>query len=337
MDHLRLALREGPCLVHYHRIDVSGGFESQGVLEEDASGRPQAGPNHDCSRRRQAQGIWAGYDHNRDGKQNRGLNRCPGRQPDTERAGTPDQCHQHEPECCAVGQLLARSLRVLGLLHQLHNLRQRSVGADALGPRTKGTVLVDRRSDQLGARALGDWQALPRHHRLVDLALAFLDHRVGRDFRAWPDEQKVSDHHLPRRDLQWLAVTDDGRARGRQVEQSSDRVVGSAARAHFDPVTEQYKGSEDCGRFVEHITTAADGDHQRVEPTGTYANRDEHHHVEGFVAKRSNCAVEKDPRRVEDDRQTEDQLKDIVAETEWRRKLETKHLASNLRPQQDRH
>ena len=33
LDHLGLSLRECPCLVHHHRVDVSGGLEGQRVLE----------------------------------------------------------------------------------------------------------------------------------------------------------------------------------------------------------------------------------------------------------------------------------------------------------------
>src|SRR5262249_48661970 len=81
------------------------------------------------------------------------------------------QRHQHQPERRPVGQPLPGRLGVLRLLHQLDDLRQRGVGADPGGPHPQRPVLIDGGADDRRPGRLGHRQALPGHHRLVDLAL----------------------------------------------------------------------------------------------------------------------------------------------------------------------
>jgi hypothetical protein len=76
---------------------------------------------------------------------------CKGRKTD-------DDCSEHQPLRGLVRQELRRRLRVLCLLHQFHDLRQRSVGPDLRRLVAKTAALIDRRANHRGA-----WPLLDRH------------------------------------------------------------------------------------------------------------------------------------------------------------------------------
>ncbi len=133
----------------------------------------------------------------------------------------PIERDQHEPEGGPVGKPLAGRLRVLGLLHELHDLRQRGVGADGGRAGAHGPVLVDRPAHEAVARPLVHRQALPGDGRLVDVALPLEHLAVDRDLGTGPDQQQVPDAHLSRRDL------DRARRRG---SRSPSEARGRAAR-----------------------------------------------------------------------------------------------------------
>jgi hypothetical protein len=75
-----------PVLSSTHGVDMGGGFQGGGVLEQQAALGAQAGADHDRGRRSQTKGVRAGDDHHGDGKQQRLLNRPADGQPDEEGA-----------------------------------------------------------------------------------------------------------------------------------------------------------------------------------------------------------------------------------------------------------
>src|SRR5262249_11898853 len=109
---------------------------------------------------------------------------------------TAEQRDEDEPEGGAVGEPLRGRLRVLSLLDELDDLRERGVRTDRAGARTQGSLLVDRRADQLLAWMLGNRQALSGDHRLVNRRFAFFDERVDGDLGAGADQQQVADGDL---------------------------------------------------------------------------------------------------------------------------------------------
>ncbi len=82
------------------------------------------------NRMRETQRVGAGDDHHGDGKQHGRVQRRTGQEPDDERAHATYERHEDQPECGPIGESLARRLRVLGLLYQLHDLRQRGIRAN---------------------------------------------------------------------------------------------------------------------------------------------------------------------------------------------------------------
>jgi hypothetical protein len=202
--------------------------------------------------------------------------------------------------------------------------------------RAQGAVLVDRRADQRRAGPLRDRHALAGHHRLVDLALA-LDHLgVDRHLGPGADQQQIADDNLGRRHLDRLAVPQDERLRRREVEQRPDRVVGAPASAHLEPVPEQHEAGEERGRLVEDIARDPERRRNRVDPAGPDRDRDQHHHVQRPRLQGEEGATEEDPGGVEDHRQAEEELPQLVPDPERRRRRRPEQALAERRPKRDR-
>ncbi len=310
---LRLTLGEGAGLVHYHRVDPGSSLQRGGVLEQHTALGAQPAADHDRGRCGQAKGVGAGDHHDGDGEQQRLGGGTSDSQPGQEGRRSGDQRDQYKPERGPVGEPLSGCLGVLCLPDQRDDLRERGLGADLGRPYPQRAGGVDGGADHLVAGRLVYRQALAGDHRLVDLAVAVLDHAVHRDLGAGSDQKQITDRDVGGGDLDRLAVADDDRHRRRQVEQRADGVVGATSGPHLEPVPEQHERGQHGGRLVEHLTATGQRDAQRIQPARADRHRDQHHHVECAGAQGPPRAVEEDPRRVEDDRQAEQQSEHIVA------------------------
>ena len=181
-----------------------------------------------------------------------------------------------------------------------------------------------------------DREALAGDHRLVDLAVAVLDHAVDGDPRARAHEEKIADDNLGRRDFDGLAVSQDDRGRRGKVEQRADCVVRSPARPHLEPVAEQDERGQHRRRLVEDVAAARERDDDRVKPARAYGHRDQHHHVERPGSQRAERADEEDRAGIEDHRQAQHERPHVVPQAERRRHGEVQDVATDRRPQHDR-
>ena len=139
---LRPALGQGPGLVHHNRIDARRNFQGGSGLEQNSPLRTEARSDHDGGRRRQPQGIRAGDHDDRDGVEHRARQAGTGEQPRGQRGTAADEGDEHEPERRAVGEALARSLGVLGLLDEAGTICASAVSAPILVARTRKVPVV---------------------------------------------------------------------------------------------------------------------------------------------------------------------------------------------------
>src|SRR5262249_55649779 len=93
-------------------------------------------------------------DDDGDRKQKRTRPRLSESDPYEERAEAPEEGDEDEPECSSIRKALRRRFRVLRFLDELHDLRQRRVGADRDRSRAERPLFLDRRTDELVARLL---------------------------------------------------------------------------------------------------------------------------------------------------------------------------------------
>jgi hypothetical protein len=158
-----------PCqragLVHHDHVDTSRSLDRARVLEQHAPTGAETRTDHDRGRRCQTQRIGTSDHDHRDREQHGVAERAPHDEPPHEqRPHATDQRDEYEPECGPVGQALSGRLRVLGLLHELHDLRQGGVSPDSRGPNSQRAVRIDGGADNSVAGSFVHRQALPRHH-----------------------------------------------------------------------------------------------------------------------------------------------------------------------------
>ena len=215
--------------------------------------------------------------------------------PDEERAQAADERDEDEPEGGAVGEPLRRRLRVLRLLDELDDLRERGVRADGGRAGAERPLLVDRRADQRVARALETGIDSPvTIDSSTELSPSTTSASTGifapgriRSRSPTCTSAVGTSSSLPSR-----MTTAFGGARS-----SSARigVVGAAAGAHLEPVAEEDERGEEGGGLVEDLALDAEGRGDRVDPAGPDRDGDEHHHVERPRPERQVGAPEEDP------------------------------------------
>ena len=101
-------------------------------------------------------------------------------------------------------------------------------------------------------------------------------------------------------------------------------------------MAQQHERGQHGGGLVEDVAAAPDGHHDRVDPAGAHRDGHQHHHVQRLLAQRADCAVEEDPGGVEDNRKAQQELEDVVPQTERRRHAEVENLAADRGPEHDR-
>ncbi len=167
------ALGQRSRLVDDQRVDLPHHLDCLGVLEQDARRGGLARRDHDRHRRRQAQCAGAGDDQDRDGvDQSVGHRRVRSPDgPDREGQNSDDDDRRNEVTGDLVGQFLDRRPGALSLGDHLNDAGQEGVGADPLGLDHQGARRVDRRTDDVVARSLGNGDGFGR----TDLGV----HRTG--------------------------------------------------------------------------------------------------------------------------------------------------------------
>ena len=195
--------------------------------------------HHNCHRRCQSQRAGAGYDQHRNAGVERVLNAAACDQP--RRCGDHGDGHHRRDEDAAypIGQLRDRRFAGGCFLHQRHNAGERRVLPDAGGADFQKAGHVDRGGHHRLSFVLGDRDALAGQCRLVDGRTAFEHHAVHGDAFARLEQDHVADDDFLRRHDAFLAVAQDGRRLGREVEQLGDRRAGLALRAFFQKLADR--------------------------------------------------------------------------------------------------
>ncbi len=297
----RPALGEGAGLVEDDGLDRAEPFEGLGVAEQDAVLGSLARPDHDRGRRREAERTRARDDEDRHGIQQGEVERrlrAEGK-PDDEGERGESEDDGHEVARHDVGEALDRGSRALGLGHEPHDPREDRVGADAGRSERQGARRVERATGDQVVGALGDGQALPRDHALVDARCAVGDDAVDGDRLAGSDAHQVTDPDLRDRDIDLRSVAEDPRRPRGEVDQAPDGVrrvapgAGLEEPSHQDERDDRRRRVEVHGqRLAVHAQSGGDEERREQDRRDTVAigrgraDRDERVHVGGPVAER---------------------------------------------------
>ena len=233
-DDFRFALGQRARLVDNERVDFLEAFQRFGVFDQHARLGAATDAHHDRHRRRETQCARAGDDQHGD-RRDQTVTEARLRAPNApgEECDHSDGDHRrHEPAGDLIGEALDRRAAALGLCDHGDDLREHRLGADLLGFHDERSGLVDRPTDQLVTRRLGDGDGFARDHRLVDIATSLDQRAVDRDALARAHAQTIAFGHVFKRDLfVGSAGANTVRDLRREVQQRADRAAGVFARA----------------------------------------------------------------------------------------------------------
>ena len=326
-DEDRLALRQGPGLVHDDGVHAFERLEGLRVPDEDPGGRAAPGADHDRHGRGQPQGARARDDQHRDRVHERvreaRLGSPPG--PGGERREGDEDHGRDEPGGHAVDELLDRRAAALRVGDHTHDAREHGVAPDGVGPHDEGAGSVHGPARDHVTRGLLDGDGLAAQHRLVHAAAAVDDRAVDGDPLARPHAEPI-----PRMDLLEghvdlaPAFLEPARGRRSQSQQRADGVRGPAPRPQLEHLTEQDQGGDD-GRGLEvhgdrSVRRAEGGreearrqERHEAEPVGDAdSQRDEGEHVQAPGQDGTPAALEEGPARPQDDRARQRQLEGVA-------------------------
>ncbi len=162
-------------------------------------------------------------------------------------------CHygRHEPFGYAIGELLDGSAAALRLADELHDTRQQSLAANALGAHHERAGAVDGRADDFARRRFFDRHGLAGDHGFVDRAAAFEKDAIHRDFFSGLYAETVSGLHLLERNIFFTSFgIEQVSGAGAEIEQRANGGAGAAADAQLQDLAEQHQ-SGDCGGGFE--------------------------------------------------------------------------------------
>ena len=213
-----------------------------------------------------------------------------------------------------VGEPLHGRLARLRLGDEPTDLGDRGVGADVRRADDQAAGDVHGRPDRLVAGADLDGNALAGQQRRVDGRLARLDHAVGGDLLARPDDEEVADAQLLHGHAPLLTVrAEDGDVLRAELEQRLHRGAGAALGARLEVPAQQDQHRHHGGDLeVELPLVEAERD-QRPAPGGERADRDQRVHRRGAVARVHECRAVEGPATPEDDRRREQQRDPLPA------------------------
>ncbi len=114
----------------------------------------------------------------------------------------------------------------LSLLHQLDDLGQKGVFADAGGAKLKTAGFVQRRPHHLVADGFLHGHALPSHHSFIEGRGPVDDLAIHRNFFAGAHQNHVAQHHFGNGDIKRLAVANDAGSFGLEAHQLANGLGG---------------------------------------------------------------------------------------------------------------
>ena len=235
--------------------------------------------DHQCCRRCEPECAWAGDDQNRHGCRERLARRSAKGEPAAERA---EREHDHDRDKDgrnAVGETLHGSLARLGGVHEPRDLCKRRLGAHTGGTNDEPAVGVDRRARDARPRGDLDRDRFAGQHRLVDRRLALDDLAVRCDLLSRSHDEQVTDRELVHGDEALLAVPQDARLFGTDLEQLADRLRRVAFRAALEVPAQHDQRCDDSRHLEVGVgVEPSDQDDRRPSPGRQGAQGDERVH-----------------------------------------------------------
>ena len=249
VGHVGLAFGDGAGLVQDDDVGLAHSFQGSGSLEQDACFRACAAAHHDGHRGSQTQGAGTADDQDADGTRQGKADGLPNGQPDDAGDECQDEHGGHEDGGHLVGDLGDGRLAGGCLLYQADHLADGGISADASGLAGQEAALVGGGGGDGAARPLVHWQTFAGEHGFIHGALTLDYLAVHRDALPRAHQELVAYHHILHRDLDLLAVPQDGGLFGGQIHEAADGVGGLALAVGFQGLAHGDEGQDHGGAF----------------------------------------------------------------------------------------
>ena len=197
----KLSVRQRARLVEYHRADLRQHVHIVGTLHEDTVARSPSDTAEERERYTDNQRTGTGDDEEHQGpvqprgeiapKQRRDNRQGQGQEYDDRRIDTGKSGDKG----------LALRLVLTGMLHQVDDLRHRTLAKGLRGTHLDDTREVDATRDHLVALADLARQGLTRQRHRIQGGTAFEDHAVEGHFLSWTDHDGLTHRHTLRRNI----------------------------------------------------------------------------------------------------------------------------------------
>ena len=247
VGHVGLAFGDGAGLVQDDDVSLAHGFQRSGGLEQDACLGAGTAAHHDGHRGRQTQGAGTADDQDADGTCQGEADGLPNGQPDDAGDEGQNEHGGHEDGGHLVGDLGDGRLAGRGLFHQSDHLADGGISADAGGLAGQEAALIVGGGGNGAARPLVHRQALAGEHGFIHGTLALDYLAVHRDALPGAHQELVAYHHILHRDLDLLAVPQDGGLFGGQIHEAADGVGGLALAVGFQGLAHGDEGQDHGG------------------------------------------------------------------------------------------
>ena len=193
-------------LVQDHGLDLAGGLQGGGRLEEDAVLGTHTAAHHDGHGGGQPQRAGAGDHQDADGTSNGIAEGLAQGQPDEAGGQSDDQDHRHEDAGDLVGQTGHGGLGGRGLLHQLDDPAQGGLLPHPQGTDGEGAALVQSGGGDRVPGTLVHGHGLTGQSGLVDSTLPGNHFPIHRDGLAGTDQHQITGANLLGWDLHRKAI-----------------------------------------------------------------------------------------------------------------------------------
>ena len=250
VGHAGLALGDGARLVQDDGVQLAGGLERLGTLDENTKLGSALGAYHNGGRRGEPQGAGAG-DHEYDNgvvEGHREVARCEERNPRDEGHGRDADDGGDEDTRDPVGHTLDGGLRAGGLVHEADDVGERGVVTHGRGSHGYPTTLGHGGACDRVAHALLHGDGLAGDGRLVYGGRALHHPAIHGHGLSRTHDHALSHPDVLGGNLDLLSLADHGRGLGGKIHEGADGACRLALGARLKVLAQRDEHEDGAGR-----------------------------------------------------------------------------------------
>ena len=231
--HFRLTAGDGAGLIQCDDLRFARLFQRCRGLEQDTTAGAFAIANHDGHRRGQPERTRAADDQHRDASGQRISDILAQKQPDDNGHDRDRDDDRDKHTGYAIGDLSDRRFGRRRITDHLNDLRQCRILSYTSGLTAQETRLIQSGRRYRIILCFIHWNAFAGQRSFIYRAVPFHDDAIDRNVLPRPDHKDITFSDFIDRDLNFLAISDQGSGLWRKLHQALQRVGRPALRIRF--------------------------------------------------------------------------------------------------------